>query len=96
MQTRSVGAGMAAVLVIAIVALVLIEISVRGMQTGRPRGRCKATWKREFKLPWRETGAFYHHDEVDSDQWVVNQELSLDKAAVLVLIAVFHWGHWGV
>jgi len=31
-------------------------------------GRCKATWKREFKLPWREAGPPNHHkDEVDSD-----------------------------
>ena len=34
-----------------------------------PLGRCKATWKREFKLPWREAGPPNHHDvEVDSDQ----------------------------
>ena len=39
--------------------------------------RCKATWKREFKLPWRETGPPNHHDDkVDSDQQVVNKELS--------------------
>ena len=32
-------------------------------------GRCKATWKREFKLPWREAGPPSHHDDkVDSDQ----------------------------
>ena len=32
-------------------------------------GRCKATWKREFKLPWHEAGPPNHHDdEVDSDQ----------------------------
>ena len=32
-------------------------------------GRYKATWKREFKRPWRETGPpNHHHDEVDSDQ----------------------------
>jgi len=32
-------------------------------------GRCKATWKREFKLPWREAGSPNHHDDtVDSDQ----------------------------
>ena len=31
--------------------------------------RCKATWKRELKLPWREVGPPYHHDDkVDSDQ----------------------------
>jgi len=30
---------------------------------------CKATWKREFKLPWREAGPPNHHDDkVDSDQ----------------------------
>ena len=35
-------------------------------------------WQREFKLPWREAGPPNHHDEkVDSDQQVVNQELSL-------------------
>jgi len=27
------------------------------------------TWKREFKLPWREAGPPNHHDDkVDSDQ----------------------------
>jgi len=26
-------------------------------------GRCKATWKREFKLPWREAGPPNHHDD---------------------------------
>ena len=26
-------------------------------------GRCKATWKREFKLPWREAGPPQHHDD---------------------------------
>ena len=32
-------------------------------------GRCKATWKKEFKLPWREAGPRNHHDDkVDSDQ----------------------------
>ena len=31
--------------------------------------RCKATWKREFKLSWREAGPPNHHDDkVDSDQ----------------------------
>ena len=41
-------------------------------------GRCKATWKREFELPWCETGSLHHHDDiVDSDQEVVNKELSL-------------------
>ena len=37
-------------------------------------GRCTATWKREFKLPWREAGPPNHHDDkVDSDQQVVNK-----------------------
>ena len=26
-------------------------------------GRCKATWKRESKLPWREAGPPNHHDD---------------------------------
>ena len=31
-------------------------------------GRCKATWKREFKLAWREAGPRNHYDDkVDSD-----------------------------
>jgi len=30
---------------------------------------CKATWKREFQLPWREASPPNHHDDkVDSDQ----------------------------
>ena len=41
-------------------------------------GRCTATWKREFRLPWRKAGPPNHHDDkVDSDQQVVNKELSL-------------------
>ena len=41
-------------------------------------GRCKATWKREFKLPWREAGPPNHHDDiVDSDQEVVKKQVSL-------------------
>jgi len=32
-------------------------------------GRCKATWKRGFKLPWREADPPNHQDDqVDSDQ----------------------------
>ena len=35
----------------------------------RSLGRGTATWKREFKLPWREAGAPDHHDDkADSDQ----------------------------
>ena len=31
-------------------------------------GKCKATWKREFKLQWREAGPPNHlDDEVESD-----------------------------
>jgi len=45
-------------------------------------GRCKATCKRGFKLPWREAGPpNYHDDKVDSDQEVVNTELSLGGQA---------------
>ena len=43
-------------------------------------GRHKAIWKREFKLPWREAGPPNHHDDkVDSDEQVVNKELSLSR-----------------
>ena len=42
------------------------------------KGGCKATWKRKFKLPWREAGPPKHHDDkVDSDKQVVNKEFSL-------------------
>ena len=41
-------------------------------------GRCKATWKRELKLPWRKAGPPDHHDDrVNSDQEVVNKGISL-------------------
>ena len=44
--------------------------------------RCKATWRMEFKLPWREAGQPNHYeDKVDSDQWVVSEELSLSYIA---------------
>ena len=52
----------------------------RGKAVGPPatEGRSKATWKREFKLPWREAGPpNLHDDKMDSDQKVVNKELSL-------------------
>ena len=40
-------------------------------------GRCKATWKREIKLPWREAGPPNDlDDKVDSDHKVVNEEVS--------------------
>ena len=49
-----------------------------GIDLGFEKGRYKATWKREFKLPWREAGPPNHLDEkVDVDQSVVNKELSL-------------------
>ena len=45
------------------------------------KGTCTATWKREFKLSWREAGPLNHHDDkddqVDSDHLVVNTEPSL-------------------
>jgi len=38
------------------------------MATTNQEGRCKVTWKREFKLLWREAGPPNHHDDkVDSD-----------------------------
>ena len=37
-------------------------------QCGDLEGRCKATWKRELKLSWREAGPPNHlNNEVDSD-----------------------------
>jgi len=45
-----------------------------------PVFRCKATWKREFKLPWRKAGPPNHLDgKVNSDQKVLNKEISKEK-----------------
>ena len=58
----------------------LMKARARALQRARPgvlarrvaqdlQGRCKATWKREFKLPWREAGPPNHlNDKVDSGQ----------------------------
>jgi len=49
----------------------------KGHTTGSYEGRNKATWKREFKLPWREASPPNHlNDKVDSDQWFFNKEVS--------------------
>ena len=52
-----------------------MEDLLEGPRTSPPsisieqEGRCKAIWKREFKLPWREAGPPNHHDDkVGSDQ----------------------------
>ena len=48
-------------------------------------GRCKATWKREFKLPWREARPPHHlDDKVDSDQKVVNKEVFLSESGCVM------------
>ena len=40
-----------------------------GSEEGVLQGRCKATWKRTFRLSWREAGPPNHlNDKVDSDQ----------------------------
>jgi hypothetical protein len=55
----------------------VISFSLSTVAWGQ-EGRCKATWERESKLPWREAGPPNHHDnQADSDQEVVNKELSL-------------------
>ena len=51
--------------------------STPNFQALSPEGMCKATWKRESKLQWREAGPPNHLDEVDSDQWIINKGLSL-------------------
>ena len=41
-------------------------------------GRCTATWKRKCKLLWREDGPPNHFEnKVDSDQKIINKEVSL-------------------
>ena len=45
-----------------------VEASDPGTFSGARRP-CKANWKREFKLPWREAGPPNHHDDkMVSDQ----------------------------
>ena len=53
------------------------RVPVSGAHFRAYEGRYKATWTRKYKLPWREAGPPNHLDaEVDSDQKVVNKELS--------------------
>ena len=52
-------------------------------------GRCKATEKREFKLPWRAAGPPNHlNATVDFDQSDVNKELSLSLALFFSLMSL--------
>ena len=45
--------------------------------------RCKAIWKRGFKLSWREAGLPNHaNDKVDSDQQVGNEDRSLFSSSL--------------
>ena len=40
-----------------------------GYGVGYVQGRCKATWRRKYKLQWREAGPSDHHnDKVDLEQ----------------------------
>jgi len=49
--------------------LILFFGMISSGMVGRQEGRWKTTWKREFKLPWREAGPPIHHDDkVDSDR----------------------------
>ena len=41
----------------------LHDMELNGSGVGIQEGRCKATWKRRFKLPWREAGPPNHHDD---------------------------------
>ena len=45
-----------------------------GVYDRMEEGRCKDTWKKKFKLPWSPPNRV--DDKVNSDQWVVNKELS--------------------
>ena len=63
----------------------------------KEEGRCKATWTREFEIPLREAGPPNHHDDkVDSDQQVVNEELSLCQShgaeEASVALRLVTWG----
>ena len=46
-----------------------VELGLREGGEAEGEGRYKATWKMEFKLPWREAGPPNDlDDQVDSDQ----------------------------
>ena len=49
-------------------------VIARRICTGK-KGRCKATWEREFKHPWREAGLPSHHD--DNVELIVNEGFCL-------------------
>ena len=50
---------------------------------------CMATWKGEFKLPWREAGPPDHHDdEVDSEQKVVRRVLAGSAGSFFICITL--------
>ena len=52
-----------------IVSIDANEVDAGDTESRHDNGRYKATWEREFKLPWREAGPPNHHDdEADSDQ----------------------------
>ena len=56
----------------------VLELSIWSWGVLAARRQKECLLKREFKLPWREAGSPNHHDDiVDSDQQVVNKELSL-------------------
>jgi len=48
-------------------------------------GKCEATWKREFKLPWREGGPPNRcDDKVDSDHQVFKKTPSVFSHQTLI------------
>ena len=48
--------------------------------------RCMATWKKEFKLAWREASPPNHLDgKLDSGQGVIQNSLSLDRVMAVIV-----------
>ena len=48
------------------------------------KGTCKATWKKEFKLPWREAGPPHHYDDMHPGSGFRVRGVNFDAREVLV------------
>ena len=50
-----------------IVSINADDVDAGGAESRHDNGRSKATWKRGFKLPWREAGPPNHLDDI---KWI--------------------------
>ena len=60
-------------------------------ETMRKVDRWKATWKREFKLLWREAGSHNHHDDSGFGPIGCQQKFSLPKRGGWLRMKPWSW-----